>query len=235
MYHFLSGYTAKVAGTEKGRDRAEGDVQHLLRRAVPAAARRAATRGCSARRSRSTSARVWLVNTGWTGGPYGVGKRMKIAHTRAMIRAALVRRARQRRVREGSDLQPRHPDQLSRRAGRRAEAAQHLGRTARTTTRRPRKLARMFVDNFKTFEDGRDARRCAPPGRTLAVSRELARVESPELELANSVRSRHRPRDPRAAADRVEDLLRLQHRVRRARRTRTSVRSASACRARCRS
>ena len=34
-------------------------------------------------------ARVWLVNTGWTGGPYGIGRRMKIAHTRAMIRAAL--------------------------------------------------------------------------------------------------------------------------------------------------
>ena len=74
----------------EGRHRAEGDVQHLLRRAVPAAARRAATRRCSARRSRAHDARVWLVNTGWTGGPYGVGTRMKIAYTRAMIRAALV-------------------------------------------------------------------------------------------------------------------------------------------------
>ena len=73
----------------KRRDRADGDVQHLLRLAVPAAAASSGTRRCSASASPGTRARVWLVNTGWTGGPYGTGHRMKIAYTRAMIRAAL--------------------------------------------------------------------------------------------------------------------------------------------------
>ena len=91
MYHFLSGYTAKVAGTERGRHRAEGDLQHLLRRAVPAAATRRSTPRCWARRSRSTGA-MWLVNTGWTGGPYGVGQRMKLglpAHGHATLAGEL--------------------------------------------------------------------------------------------------------------------------------------------------
>ncbi|MEX1168734.1 MAG: phosphoenolpyruvate carboxykinase (ATP) [Chloroflexota bacterium] len=87
-YHFISGYTAKLAGTEVGikepkatfsacfgapfMPRHPGEYAHMLmdhlkREAVP----------------------VWLVNTGWTGGPYGTGERMNIAHTRSIVRAAL--------------------------------------------------------------------------------------------------------------------------------------------------
>ena len=76
-------------GNRERRDRAEGDLQRLFRGAVPAAARPAATRACWARRSRGITSKVWLLNTGWTGGPYGIGSRMKIGFTRAMIRAAL--------------------------------------------------------------------------------------------------------------------------------------------------
>ena len=65
------------------------------RRSAPASARRSCR--CTRRvyanmlgeRLEKHDARVWLVNTGWTGGPYGVGERMKLAHTRAMVRAAL--------------------------------------------------------------------------------------------------------------------------------------------------
>ena len=88
MYHFLSGYTAKVAGTEKGVTEPKATFSTCF--GAPflplEPSRYAVMLGEKIARHQS---RVWLVNTGWTGGPYGVGARMKIAHTRAMIRAAL--------------------------------------------------------------------------------------------------------------------------------------------------
>ena len=72
-----------------GRHRAEGDVQHLLRRAVPAAAAQPLRDDAAASGSRGTARTVWLVNTGWTGGPYGAGWRIEMPFTRAMVRAAL--------------------------------------------------------------------------------------------------------------------------------------------------
>jgi len=87
-------------------------------------------------------ARVWLVNTGWTGGPYGVGKRMAIAYTRAMIRAALSgaldRVAYETDPIFNLDVPASCPDDCR----RDAEAAQHNGRAAPTTTRRRRSWRR---------------------------------------------------------------------------------------------
>ena len=87
-YHFISGYTAKLAGTEVGvkapkatfsacfgapfMPRHPGEYAHML-----------------VDRLERDDVPVWLVNTGWTGGPFGVGQRMNIAHTRSMVRAAL--------------------------------------------------------------------------------------------------------------------------------------------------
>ena len=88
MFHFLSGYTAKVAGTERGVKepkatfstcfgapfmiRPATDYAHLL-----------------GERLRKHDAKCFLLNTGWTGGPYGTGSRHKLAHTRAMVDAIL--------------------------------------------------------------------------------------------------------------------------------------------------
>ena len=88
QYHFISGYTAKLAGTEIGitepkatfsacfgapfLPRHPGEYAHML-----------------AGRLEEYDVPVWLVNTGWTGGPYGTGERMRIDHTRQMVRAAL--------------------------------------------------------------------------------------------------------------------------------------------------
>ena len=86
MYHFVNGYTAKVAGTEVGVKEPQATfspcfggpflVWHPRKYA-----------DLLAERIRTHNANVWLVNTGWSGGPYGVGSRMKLAYTRAIIDA----------------------------------------------------------------------------------------------------------------------------------------------------
>ncbi|MCG3120433.1 MAG: Phosphoenolpyruvate carboxykinase (ATP) [bacterium] len=89
MYHFLSGYTAKVAGTEKGLGKEPqatfstcfGAPFMVLHPTVYAKMLKEKTAG--------QQVNIWLVNTGWTGGPFGEGQRMKIAYTRAMVHAAL--------------------------------------------------------------------------------------------------------------------------------------------------
>ena len=88
MYYFLSGYTAKVAGTERGVTEPQATFSACFGAVflVWPATKYAELLGEKLRQHQS---KVWLVNTGWTGGPYGTGCRMKLAHTRAMVRAAL--------------------------------------------------------------------------------------------------------------------------------------------------
>ena len=88
MYHYLSGYTAKVAGTEKGVTEPSATFSTCFGAPFLPLNPNVYARQLGERIAKYQS-KVWLVNTGWTGGPYGVGSRMKIAHTRAMIRAAL--------------------------------------------------------------------------------------------------------------------------------------------------
>ena len=91
MFYFLSGYTAKVAGTERGVKEPQptfsacfGQVFLPLHPGVYA--------DLLGKRIAEHGSHVWLVNTGWTGGPYGEGSRMKLGYTRAMVRAALAGR-----------------------------------------------------------------------------------------------------------------------------------------------
>ena len=88
MYHFLSGYTSKLAGTERGITQPEATFSTCFGEPfLPLRpARYAQLLGERLERHGSS---VYLVNTGWTGGPYGVGKRMPIRHTRSMVRAAV--------------------------------------------------------------------------------------------------------------------------------------------------
>lgn len=88
MYHFISGYTAKVAGTEAGIDEPQATFSACFGEAfLPLhPCRYAALLG---ERLRAHNVNVYLVNTGWTGGPYGTGSRIPLAYTRAMIAAAL--------------------------------------------------------------------------------------------------------------------------------------------------
>jgi len=88
MYYFLSGYTAKVAGTERGVTEPTATFSACfgapflpLPPAVYAE--------MLGEKIKAHGPKVWLVNTGWTGGPYGVGERIPLAYTRAMLKAAL--------------------------------------------------------------------------------------------------------------------------------------------------
>ena len=88
MYHFLSGYTARVAGTEKGVSEPKATFSTCF--GAPFMPRHPSVYAkMLGEKMAKSGARCWLVNTGWTGGQYGVGSRMKIAHTRAMVNAAL--------------------------------------------------------------------------------------------------------------------------------------------------
>jgi len=152
MYHFLSGYTAKVAGTEKGVTEPKATFSTCFGAPfLPLQPSRYA-RMLGEKIARH-NARVWLVNTGWTGGPYGVGKRMKIAHTRSMIRAALSGMldhvAYEKDPVFNLDIPVSCPDVPADVLKPRVTWSDGAAYDEQAG-----KLARMFVENFKTFEQG---------------------------------------------------------------------------------
>jgi len=88
MYHFLSGYTSKLAGTERGVTSPEATFSTCFGSPfLPLPATRYAE--MLGEKISQHNANVFLVNTGWTGGEYGVGSRMKLSYTRSMVQAAL--------------------------------------------------------------------------------------------------------------------------------------------------
>jgi phosphoenolpyruvate carboxykinase (ATP) len=89
MYHFLSGYTAKVAGTEKGLVGVEPEFSTCFGAPFLPQPPAVYAHMLGEKLSEHPHATVWLVNTGWTGGPFGEGHRMPIAATRGLLRAAL--------------------------------------------------------------------------------------------------------------------------------------------------
>lgn len=88
MYQFISGYTAKVAGTEAGITEPKSTFSACFGAPfLPLHPGKYAS--MLGDKLRKHNVKVWLINTGWTGGPYGIGTRMKLTYTRAMITAVL--------------------------------------------------------------------------------------------------------------------------------------------------
>jgi phosphoenolpyruvate carboxykinase (ATP) len=151
MYHFLSGYTAKVAGTERGVTEPQATFSTCF--GAPFMAQHPSVyASLLGRKIAEHGAKVWLINTGWTGGPHGVGSRMKIPYTRAMINAALNG--------ELDDVEfetdpifglaipkavPGVPSEVLFPRNTWSDPAAYDAQAA--------KLAKMFADNFKQFEE----------------------------------------------------------------------------------
>jgi phosphoenolpyruvate carboxykinase (ATP) len=151
MYHFLSGYTAKVAGTERGVTDPTATFSTCF--GAPFLPLHPDVYATSlGERIAKHHAPVWLVNTGWSGGPFGIGKRIKIAHTRAMIRAALAGALDHVAFErdpvfniEVPNSCPGVPSDVLRPRSTWSDPAAYDRQAAR--------LAQMFLDNFKSFED----------------------------------------------------------------------------------
>jgi len=155
MYHFLSGYTAKVAGTEKGVVEPEATFSTCF--GAPFMPRHPSVYGNLLRKQIAEhNVTCWLVNTGWTGGKYGVGSRMPIAVTRALLNAALSGELAQVSMRVDpffgfevpQALQGVNPQILDPRATWSDKAA---------FDEQARALVTMFRDNFTKFESHVDA------------------------------------------------------------------------------
>jgi len=151
MYHFLSGYTAKVAGTERGVTEPKETFSACF--GAPFLPLRP---GVYAKMLGDRIARhgvqCWLVSTGWTGGPHGVGQRMKLAHTRTMIRAALAGELDRVSTRRDPVFGVEVPQQVS-------GVPDQVLDTRRTWTdhaaydQQAHKLAELFRTNFEQFAD----------------------------------------------------------------------------------
>jgi phosphoenolpyruvate carboxykinase (ATP) len=152
MYHFLSGYTAKVAGTEKGVTEPKATFSTCFGAPfLPLPPSRYAK--MLGERIAKHSARVWLVNTGWSGGGFGVGKRMPIGYTRALLAAALSGKLDNAKYHQDPVFNLDVPSECP---GVPAEVLMPRRTWADPSAydAHAAKLAKMFAENFKNFESG---------------------------------------------------------------------------------
>jgi phosphoenolpyruvate carboxykinase (ATP) len=151
MYHFISGYTAKVAGTEQGVTEPQATFSVCF--GAPFMARHPGVyANLLGQKIAQHEVNCWLVNTGWSGGPYGVGRRMKIAHTRAMVNAALNGQLDDVEYVEDPIFKVQIPTGCP---GVPPEVLIPRNTWADKIAYddQAKKLARMFIANFKEFED----------------------------------------------------------------------------------
>ena len=161
MYHFLSGFTSKLAGTEAGVTEPQVTFSECFGSPfMPLPATRYAE--MLGEKMREHKANVWLVNTGWSGGPYGVGERMDIRLTRAMIKAALGGKL---------DKVEFNPDPVFRvlvpescpGVPEDVLKPRNTWKNKEAYDRKAKELAERFHENFKKFPDADEAIRKAGP------------------------------------------------------------------------
>ena len=153
LYHFISGYTAKVGGTEMGMSK-EPEITFSACFGGPFMVHHPARYAALLKgKVLKHGATCWLVNTGWTGGPYGTGKRISIRHTRRMLNAALAGELQNQPFRRdevfGFEVPTKCPDVPDSVFD---PAAAWEDKTAYWD--RYRSLASRFIENFKKFKEG---------------------------------------------------------------------------------
>ncbi len=165
VYHFLSGYTAKVAGTERGVVEPQATFSACF--GAPFIPRHPSVYGELLRDLIARhGSRCWLVNTGWTGGPYGVGQRMPIAVTRALLDAALAGALDRQPMRKDPNFGFEVPLAVPG-VDARLLSPRDTWSDRRAFDAQAQKLVQMFIKNFARFETfvGADVRASAPaPG-----------------------------------------------------------------------
>jgi phosphoenolpyruvate carboxykinase (ATP) len=150
MYYFLSGYTAKVAGTERGITEPQATFSTCF--GAPFMPLKPNVYGeLLVKQMQEHRTDVWLVNTGWTGGAYGVGHRMPISYTRAMINAALEHRLDNVKFDSNNVFGLAIPETC---AGVPKEVLnpRNTWQDKNAYDKQARKVAEMFTENFKKFE-----------------------------------------------------------------------------------
>ena len=151
MYHFVSGYTAKVAGTENRRNRSRGNLQCLFWSGFPRLASDGFMQNCWRKKFVSIGSMSGWSTPGWTGGGYGTGHRISLKHTRAIIDSILDGRLGKTATTEEKTFGlaiPKKVDGLPLKMLR-PENTWQSKKSFETTAK---KLARMFRENFKEYE-----------------------------------------------------------------------------------
>ncbi len=152
MYHFISGYTAKVAGTERGVTEPQATFSACF--GAPFMAQHPGVYAdLLGKKIAAHDVKCWLVNTGWSGGPYGVGSRMKIAYTRAMVNAALNGDLNDVEYIEDSNFGVQVPTSCPD-VPAEVLIPRNTWQDGMAYDDQAQKLAHMFIENFKEFEDG---------------------------------------------------------------------------------
>ncbi len=154
-FYFLSGYTAKVAGTERGVTEPEPTFSTCF--AAPFLVLHPHTYAdMLIERVHTHGTEVWMINTGWTGGPYGTGERISIAHTRDIVRAVVEGKLKGVSTHPDPIFNLAIPDQVP---GVPAEVLDPRRTWAdpEAYDRQARKLLAMFQENYSHFDRGADA------------------------------------------------------------------------------
>jgi len=156
MYSFISGYTAKVAGTEAGVTEPQATFSACFGKAFLPLHPGKYAKMLGEKLKANPNINVWLINTGWTGGPYGVGSRMKLPLTRAMITAALNGELNKVEFEShpvfGYSMPKTCPNVPAELLNTRNTWADKTAYDAQAN-----KLANMFVKNFEQYASGVDA------------------------------------------------------------------------------